>query len=957
MPRRPLHGLVVAFSFLLFPLAPRASAQYMFLDSNGDGVHTAADVLHGTGTTQVQIWLDTLHRRDGTAVVCAEDGSPIGFGSSFTVIVRANGGTISCTNPVSLQPLLTNPLQIQGSATEYHIGYFGPAQVGSGLFDLARFSTTVVSGSPSLEIVPDATTLGSFPFMTQFGSPCSGIDFDNTMKLGREWFDVDGLTFGPGGGAGAAPSIPALGPFAAGVGQFQAHDVVLTDADGDLIAAAIQGPPFLFYASRSSQAGAAEGRIHIQARRGDEGTYDPRLIASDGTNQSEQAFHLDVVPSANHSPQLRPEGRQDAVAGRVLRTRLQASDSDGDPLSFTKVSGPGYAEVATLGSGRGGGSGWLTLRPGLCDVGDGQVVIGVEDGFGRSETVVPIRVHAPDGPPENPFRTTPVSGTVSDVASGDFNEDTHQDAMVVDSFTGSVTFLAGDGAGQFQAVRSIDLGGHRGALAAGDWNHDGHLDAAAGSFDTGAMKVLYGRGDGSFATPVELAGATQCNRLTTADLNSDGIDDLVFTSIGDVNQAWVGSDQGLVLAQHLSGLNAKAATVVADLDRDGLPDVAMSGHFPDALTLMFGRGDGTLTGRRDLPMPEVQNGTVAGDWNGDGATDLASIDDETGTVRQLIGDGAGGFTVASIHQFLAEWVFNMHAIDWNGDGYDDLLFSGSTIGRSILYGRPGGGWMASPLNPHFEESVTTRFADFNEDGLPDMLGGAGSSLFLILNTTGSSPGVLGRAFTTAKVTPIAKSSRLAEIHLEPIGGVFAAQDIDLGSLRLASDGTGSSSNVPASFAKGAVIEDANHNGILELVVPFRMSDLAALFDQLQGRREVPVRVQGSLQDQRALCAPLTLSIIAAGGGSLAAQVEPNPLNPRGMLRFVLDRKSEVTIRIFDASGRIVRKVWDRRHAEAGLVEVPIDGRNASGQTLASGVYFYQIDAGGKQSNGRFAVLK
>ena len=65
-PRIGLSSLVLA----LLLLAPPCFAQYMYLDSNGDGVHTAADVLHSVGPTVVDIWLDTGHNRDGTATVC-----------------------------------------------------------------------------------------------------------------------------------------------------------------------------------------------------------------------------------------------------------------------------------------------------------------------------------------------------------------------------------------------------------------------------------------------------------------------------------------------------------------------------------------------------------------------------------------------------------------------------------------------------------------------------------------------------------------------------------------------------------------------------------------------------------------------------------------------------------------------------------------------------------------------
>ena len=49
---------------------PAANAQYMYLDTNGDGVHTDADVVNPSGPTTIAVWLDTQHDKDGTLQSC-----------------------------------------------------------------------------------------------------------------------------------------------------------------------------------------------------------------------------------------------------------------------------------------------------------------------------------------------------------------------------------------------------------------------------------------------------------------------------------------------------------------------------------------------------------------------------------------------------------------------------------------------------------------------------------------------------------------------------------------------------------------------------------------------------------------------------------------------------------------------------------------------------------------------
>jgi hypothetical protein len=97
--------------------------------------------------------------------------------------------------------------------------------------------------------------------------------------------------------------------------------------------------------------------------------------------------------------------------------------------------------------------------------------------------------------------------------------------------------------------------------------------------------------------------------------------------------------------------------------------------------------------------------------------------------------------------------------------------------------------------------------------------------------------------------------------------------------------------------------------------------------------------------------------VSAGGGKLAAAVYPNPLNPRAMLGFTTTKPGFVRVRLFDLNGRMVRQVLDAPTVEPGYHEVAIDGVDAEGRRLASGVYFFRVEAREGLSQGRLAVVK
>ncbi len=64
---------------------------------------------------------------------------------------------------------------------------------------------------------------------------------------------------------------------------------------------------------------------------------------------------------------------------------------------------------------------------------------------------------------------------------------------------------------------------------------------------------------------------------------------------------------------------------------------------------------------------------------------------------------------------------------------------------------------------------------------------------------------------------------------------------------------------------------------------------------------------------------------------------PNPFNPRTEIRFVLARPGEVSLRLYDARGRLVARL-EGGERPAGEQGITWEGRDAAGRELPSGVY-------------------
>ena len=75
---------------------------------------------------------------------------------------------------------------------------------------------------------------------------------------------------------------------------------------------------------------------------------------------------------------------------------------------------------------------------------------------------------------------------------------------------------------------------------------------------------------------------------------------------------------------------------------------------------------------------------------------------------------------------------------------------------------------------------------------------------------------------------------------------------------------------------------------------------------------------------------------------------PNPFNPETWIPYQLAKASDVKISIYAADGKLVRTLA-LGHQEVGIYQSKShaaywDGRNAQGESVASGVYFYTFSA-------------
>ena len=83
---------------------------------------------------------------------------------------------------------------------------------------------------------------------------------------------------------------------------------------------------------------------------------------------------------------------------------------------------------------------------------------------------------------------------------------------------------------------------------------------------------------------------------------------------------------------------------------------------------------------------------------------------------------------------------------------------------------------------------------------------------------------------------------------------------------------------------------------------------------------------------------------------------PNPFNPETWIPYRLAEPSDVQISIYSQTGELIRD-FNLGHQAHGEKTLYWDGKNRDGETVASGIYFYQFKAGDTESIRKMWLMK
>jgi len=176
--------------------------------------------------------------------------------------------------------------------------------------------------------------------------------------------------------------------------------------------------------------------------------------------------------------------------------------------------------------------------------------------------------------------------------------------------------------------------------------------------------------------------------IAIADLDGDGIQDLATANSGENSiSVLLGTGQGgFALPVHYAGALSPQCVAVGDVNGDGRPDLISANRGSNSISILMGIGGGSFGGRIDLDTRFGPYSVAAGDLNRDGKLDIVSAsvtffsDYETGftsdssRVGVFLGNGDGSFGPRM--DFVASAPPRSIAIgDLNSDGLLDVALA------------------------------------------------------------------------------------------------------------------------------------------------------------------------------------------------------------------------------------------------------------------------------------------
>ncbi len=317
------------------------------------------------------------------------------------------------------------------------------------------------------------------------------------------------------------------------------------------------------------------------------------------------------------------------------------------------------------------------------------------------------------------------------VLPADVDGDGDIDLIIANRGTNDVSVMYNEGNGIFRNRTNFPTGVNPRYVHGADFDGDGDIDLCTPDFTGMTETVLENDGTGAFTIIAQFPLVTPAFSWVD-DIDSDGFPDILVTHWdGDASPPsqnpakftpLINNGDGTFVVYPSSRIGVQPrGGASADLNGDGIKDVVVANYVSSSLSIVMGLGKRQWADEISIQLTGAPRYVALGDFDNDSDVDIAAVDKNDDQLWIFHNDGLANFTL------VATWPTNLipHSIDAGDvdlDGDLDLIVSHVGAPQQLLFINEGGGQFSTVETVLMGGGTAeVKFADVNNDGNLDIV--------------------------------------------------------------------------------------------------------------------------------------------------------------------------------------------------------------------------------------------
>lgn len=487
----------------------------------------------------------------------------------------------------------------------------------------------------------------------------------------------------------------------------------------------------------------------------------------------------------------------------------------------------------------------------------------------------------------------------------------------------------------------------------GDYDNDGRIDLYVANYNNQNEFLYHNDGAGIFtkiSTGIIVTEGGNSNSCGWIDVNNDGKLDMCVTNYGQRRFLYTNNGDGtftkITAGAFVNDVSPSISSNWGDYNNDGRADVFVANAGQITWPNFFYRNDGgnNLTKITDLNVSIDTGKSFSGSWgdfNNDGYLDLYVANDEFRNSYLYKNNGDATFTRILHGPVATEGFYSACGTwaDFNNDGWLDLFISRWQNQNNYLYFNNGDGTFSKVTTGNIVNDAGNSFgcstADYDNDGDLDLFVANINNENNFLYRNNATNENTNKWISIKCVGTISNRSAIgARVYVRAnINGTPVGQIREVSSQM----GYNSQNDARSHFGLGGA-------SVIDTIKVTWPSGSVNTFTNINPNQFVTITENQGMTE-------ITEKKTELASAFKLYQNYPNPFNPATKINYELRVTNYVKLSVYNSAGRQVAALVNKRQA-AGSYVSEFDGSN-----LASGVYFYKLQAGDFSETKKMVLIR